>query len=234
MTTPLLATEAQQSQGTDTATKPADAAQDEGAQQTTEQKTEDAKPNDTKPADTKADADTKTADQKADDKPEPKAPESYELKTPKGLPEGHELDEQVSTSFQEVARELDLSNDDAQKLLDKVMPVIHQRAQEQQAELHSKWVEAVKADKVIGGEKLQENLAVAKRFVAAYGDVELQTLLNGPLGSNPAILRAFFKAGQKVSPDRKFVDGNRGSESVDPNDPSAMARKLYPNSPSEG
>lgn len=226
MTTPLLA-EAPQTQGKDTAVVDAPAktpSQEKPQPDAKPQATPDAKPSDK--------AEAKPGEKPAEKPAESpkKAPETYSFKTPRGLPEGHVVDESVSESFQKVAREFDLTNDQAQKLLDEVVPVIHRRAQEQQTEIHNKWVEAVKADKVIGGEKLNENLAVAKRFVSAYGDDELKQLLNGPLGSNPALLRAFFKAGKTVSPE-KFVAGDPPGN-ADPNDPAVQARKLYPNSPS--
>jgi len=231
MTTPLLA-EANQTQGKDTAQ--ADAASKD-TQQKAEQKQDDAqqdsaeqKAKDAKPADQKADEGKPADEKKADDKGKPEAPELYEFEVPKGLPDEHQLDEQVLDSFAEVARELDLSQSKAQKLLDKVVPTIHRRAMEQQAELHTKWIEAVKTDKEIGGPKLDENLAVAKKAVKAYGNAELQQLLNGPLGSHPEVLRFLVKVGRKVSED-KFVGGNEG-QSVNLNDEAAMAKKLYPKS----
>ena len=65
---------------------------------------------------------------------EPKgAPEAYEFKSPEGLPEGTEIDTQVLDSYSEVARELDLPQDKAQMMLDKVMPTLHRRGLEEQA-----------------------------------------------------------------------------------------------------
>lgn len=224
MSTPLLA-EANQSQGQDTA---------EGGYAETDTQTQ--------PEQKQTDAQVNTSDQqkeakqtevKKDAAPEKakSAPELYEFEMPKGLPENHQLDEQVVDSFAEIARELNLSQPKAQKLLDKVVPTIHRRALEQATALHEEWREAVKTDKTIGGQKLDENLAIAKRAVAAFGDSDLQQLLNGPLGSNPAILRLLYRAGSKVSQD-KFIGGDNSGPSVDLSDGAAMARRLYPKSPS--
>ena len=79
-----------------------------------------------------------------------------------------------------------------------------------------------------GALKHDENLAVAKRGIKAANDPELTQLLNGPIGSHPAIVRLMFRFGQTVSQD-KFVGSEKG-QSVDLNDDSAMARKLYPKS----
>lgn len=211
-TTPLLSTEAQQTQGQETVVAETSAPVPVQQQEKTE-----AKP-----------TDTKTTDKVEVKANKLNAPEAYTIKPPRGLPEGQELDKSVMDSFQSVARELDLSNDNAQKLVDQVMPVMNRRALEQQAELHAKWIEAVKTDKEIGGQKLDENLAIAKRAIKAHGDADLQDLFNGPLGSNPAMLRFLVKAGRTVSPDR-FVGGNPPGSS-DLTDPAVMARKLYPNS----
>lgn len=169
----------------------------------------------------------KQADAKGEKKPDG-APERYEFKPPKDFPEGQQIDPGVLEKFSTVAKELDLSQDRAQKLLDTMMPAIQERILEQQAQVHEEWVAAVKADKEIGGAALQENLATARRFVQAYGDKDLQALLDGPIGSHPALLRALVKAGRDVSPDR--FRGPNGRQSVDADSTSEAARKLYPKS----
>ena len=184
---------------------------------------QDQKPVDQKPAETGKPADQKPADKPAD-KPA-KAPERYELSTPKGMPEGHQIDETVLGSFTEVARELNLSNESAQKLLDKVLPVIQQRAVEQSEALHTQWRDAVKVDKEIGGQKLDENLATAKAALKAYGNDGLQQLMNGPIGSHPDMLKFLVKVGARVAPD-KFVERDVTTGDTE----SETARKLYPKS----
>jgi hypothetical protein len=222
MSTPLLA-EANQSQEQDTA-------QGSPAQTDTqvkpEQKQVDAKVEGEKSQTKETVTQEKKPAEQADG-----APELYEFEVPKGLPENHQLDEHVVDSFAEIARELNLSQDKAQKVIDKVIPTIHRRALEQQAEIHEQWREAVKADKTIGGQNLEENLSIAKKAVAAFGDSDLQQLLNGPLGSNPAMLRMLFKVGKQVSQD-KFIGGDVKGSTVDLGDESALAKRLYPKSPS--
>ena len=161
--------------------------------------------------------------------PEKKAPESYEWKTPEGMPEGFERDPEVFDALEEVAREIDLSQEEAQTLVDKLLPTMHRRAAEQEAAVHEQWVEQVKADKEIGGDKLDENLATAKKAVKAYASAEMQELLNGPLGSHPAVVRFLVNVGRTVSED-KFVSGERREQPIDPRDDAAVARKLYPHS----
>lgn len=64
------------------------------------------------------------------------------------------------------------------------------------------WADAVKADKELGGERLAENLAVAKKALNALGSPELQQLLDkSGLGSHPDLVRAFYRAGRLISED---------------------------------
>lgn len=178
------------------------------------------------------DATTTVTEPKAEPKPEEpikRAPENYEFRVPSGLPEGFELDGAVTGEIANVARELDLSQDQAQSLIDKVWPVMHRRAEEQQASLNDEWKAETRADKEIGGQKLDENLAIAKKAIRAYGSDGLRELLNSPIGSHPEVVRFLVKVGQTVSED-SFVGGNGPGKSVDLNDDAAMAQVLYPNS----
>jgi len=173
-----------------------------------------------KPAEKKGEA--KPADQAK------RAPELYEFKTPKGLPQGHLMQEAVLDVYTDIARELDLSQEGAQKLLDKVLPAIHQQGTEELRKTRAEWVKQVNADKELGGDKASENLAVAKKALDRFGSPALRELLNGQLGlgDHPEVIRLFFKIGKAISEDR-FVAGREGT-SVDLNDMASMARKMYP------
>ena len=149
------------------------------------------------------------------------APEKYEFKAPDGVV----VDDTTIESFSEVAKELNLSQEAAQKILDKVGPVMAQRQAEVIANLNTQWVEGVRSDKEIGGDKLQENLAVAKKAMDTFGTPELRTLLNeSRLGNHPEIIRVFYRAGKSISED-KFVAGGSGR----PNGSKDAAKSLYPN-----
>lgn len=154
------------------------------------------------------------------------APEKYEFKAP----EGQEFDAGVLDAFTEVAKELNLSQDAAQKVLDKVAPVIQARQAEQVDAIRNEWVEQSKADKEFGGEKLSENLSVAKKALDNFGSPELRALLNeSGLGNHPEVIRFMFKAGKAISEDT-FVGNspNPGSRSG-PQDFNSKAAALYSN-----
>jgi len=146
------------------------------------------------------------------------APEKYELTAS----EGRDFDPAVLEAYSEVARELNLSNGEAQKLLDKVAPVMHARQQEQLATIKSDWEHASKADKEIGGDKLNENLGIAKKALDAFGTPELKSLLvESGLGNNPEVIRFMLRAGKTISEDK--VHNGRAS----PNGDKSHADRLY-------
>jgi hypothetical protein len=162
---------------------------------------------------TNGDQESKTAEQQA--------PEKYEFKDI----EGAAIDSNTLTSFSEVAKELNLSQDAAQKILDKVAPVMAQQQAEAIENLSTQWVQGVQSDKEIGGDKLQQNLAVAKKAMDTFGTPELRTLLNASrLGNHPEIIRVFYRAGKAISQDN-FVAGGSGSV----NGMKDAAKALYPN-----
>lgn len=149
---------------------------------------------------------------------QPQAPEDYTFT----MPDGVELDSAAADEFKAIAKELKLDQASAQKVAD-VGAKMAQRQVEQHTKLVETWVEQVKVDKEIGGDKLQENLAVAKRALDTFGTPELRDVLNmSGLGNHPEVIRAFYKAGKAISEDR-FV---QGAPTATPNDP---AKKLFPN-----
>lgn len=148
------------------------------------------------------------------------APEKYEFTAP----EGQAFDNNVVSQFSEVAKELNLPQDAAQKILDKMAPVIQARQDESLQAVRSEWENTSKADKEFGGDKLAENLAVAKRAMDQFGTPELRELLNTTgLGNHPEVIRVLYRAGLAISEDG-FAGGRGG------NTAKADARRLYPNS----
>lgn len=160
-------------------------------------------------------ADTKTDDTKAT---EPEVPESYDLQ----MPDGIELDKASADEFTTIAKELKLDQAAAQKLAD-IAAKQAQRQVEAHTRLVESWVEQVKTDKDIGGDKLDENLGIARKALDTFGTPELRDVLNASgLGNHPEVIKAFVKAGKAISED-KFVAGAPKGSDTDP------ARKLFPN-----
>lgn len=142
---------------------------------------------------------------------EPEVPESYEFE----VPEGVTLDADAVTEFSAIAKELKLDKATAQKVAD-VGVRMAQRQKEAHVKAVESWTEATKADKEIGGDKLAENLAIARKAVETFGSPELKSVLDvSGLGNHPAIVKAFLKAGKAISEDG-FVNGSSQGVQKDP------------------
>jgi hypothetical protein len=180
----------------------------------TEQNAPAANPTDA-PADKPADgADPAAAAAK------PVVPEKYEFK----VPDGTQLSPEVIGKFEGVAKELGLTQEAAQKVVDAMGPQIAAAQAAQFEAVKTQWADSARTDKEFGGEKLAENLAVAKKALDAFGTPELRTLLNDTgLGNHPEIIRVFFKAGQKISGSNFVTGGASGTASA------SAAATLYPN-----
>jgi hypothetical protein len=161
-----------------------------------------------------------TAKLGGDQESKPSVPEKYEFRAPEGL----RLDDAVLGAFSEVAKELALPQDAAQKVIDKMAPVFAARQAEQLKALSESWVQASVADKEFGGEKIAEHLAVAKKALDELATPELRKLLDETgLGNHPEVIRVFYRAGKRLSEDT--VVGGRRTAS-----PTGDIRSLYPNS----
>ena len=168
-------------------------------------------------ADTTATSDpaASTTDPKAT---EPVVPESYELK----MPDGVQLDSAAAEEFTAIAKELKLDQAAAQKLAD-IGAKMATRQAEAHAQLVETWTEQVKTDKDIGGDKLDENLGVARKAIDTFGSPELKALLNSTgLGNHPEVVKLAFKVGKAISEDRFVTGAPKGAETD-------MAKKLFPN-----
>ena len=159
------------------------------------------------------------------------APETYEFNT-KITDDSSELDPEVVTAFGEVAKELDLPQDAAQKVLDKVAPVIQARQAEQVEKARVEWAEESKSDDEFGGETFETNLEVAKTALNAFGtDPFKQLLSESGLGNHPEVIRFMYRAGKAISED-SYVGNSQGANaqgSKVPKDFNGIANALYSN-----
>lgn len=147
---------------------------------------------------------------KPEDK-KPAAPEKYEFKAPEGV----ELDTGLIEKVTPVFRDLGLSQEAAQKLVD------FQAAQQAEAakafnDQLGKWQAEVKAlpeaDKVLGDAKLALN---------KLADPATQALLAGSwMGSHPGIIKLLAAAGKLLREDP--LHEGRAAPGSDPQDPAAV------------
>ncbi|SMF64652.1 hypothetical protein SAMN06265365_12334 [Tistlia consotensis] len=178
---------------------------------------------------------TGTAEEaRADDAPAgeagPAAPERYELSVPQGM----DLDEAMLAEFTPVARELGLSNAQAQSLADayaRRMQALAAGQLEGWNRQTDQFAEAVLADREIGGSQaaFAARRAVMKRGLSTLGDRDLARAIEEgrPIHPNsPGLLRALYRLGRAAGEDG-FVEG--GLSAAGPGSgPQAWARSLYP------
>ncbi len=151
------------------------------------------------------------------------APESYEDFT---LPDGMKVDTDALEGFIPVARQLNLSQDKAQALIDyeakrvEEFGISQDRAWDQ---MQNDWRTNAQSDKEIGGPAFDQSLAHAKTFLNAFGSPELIEALNTTgMGNHPEMIRALSRAGKAMSEDT-LSQGRSSAISKKPED------ILYPN-----
>ena len=184
----------------------------------------------TKPADTPADGATGDAAAKSDVKADAKAEEKVDEKPIEysfKMPEGIELDKAATDEFVAFAKELKLPADQAQKVVDIAVRREQARVEQHKATV-AQWASDVKADKEIGGDKLAENLSIAKKAID-LGPPELKEFLNATgFGNHPAIVKWALSVGKKLSEDR-FVSSTGGSAAS-----TDVATSFYPTMTQKG
>jgi hypothetical protein len=204
---PSLLTDPAKKPDTPAATdKPADAPNADAAKKPddttgkTTDKTDAEKKVDEK-ADVKADdkvdvkADDKV-DKKADEKPAG-APEKYEFTAPEGVV----LDTKAVEQFEPIARELNLTNDQANKLVALQASIVRQQ-QEVWAQQRQTWESAVKTDKELGGTALDGNIRLAQSALTKFGTPELRAALDTTgMGNHPELVRVFTRIGKAMAED---------------------------------
>ena len=146
----------------------------------------------------------KAEEQKATDQPsESVVPEKYDIK----VPEGMSMDTEALERFTPVAKELKLSNDQAQKLADlyaERQEATFKAQREAYAKTVEGWIKEVKADKEIGGTNLPVTQATCKKALSVYDpDGEFMKLMDeSGFGNHPAVLRFVNRVGKSVKEDQ--------------------------------
>lgn len=162
---------------------------------------------------------TTTAEGKTEGEKPQGAPETYEFKAA----EGQEFDPKVLAAYSEVAKELNLSQEAAQKVIDKIAPELAAKQERVLAEARTQWAEQVKADTEIGGTNVAENIALANKAFNDFGTPELRKLLDETgFGDHPEMLRWAHRVGKAISEDG-FVAGKGSNVQTDP------AKTMFPN-----
>jgi hypothetical protein len=162
-------------------------------------------------------------DGKADDPKPEVAPDKYEDFT---LPENFEADNDVVEEFKTVAKELNISQEKAQKLVDlqtKLFSKQSAKMAERWNTLQDKWVEEAKNDKEYGGQNFEKSLGAAKLALEKFGNPALNKLIEQTgMGNNPEFIRLLVKVGNTVKEDNVMTGGNGVGEQK------SAAKTLFP------
>lgn len=131
--------------------------------------------------------------------PAPKAVE-YALKG--------EYDANVLSTYTDLAKSMNISPENAQKMLDQMAPAMQKANEAKLDAVRAEWLEQSKNDPEFGGDKLESSLKVANKAFEALASPALKELLKeSGLANHPEMVRLFRKAGEMISTDQ-FVGGN--------------------------
>jgi hypothetical protein len=159
-------------------------------------------------------------------------PEKYDLK----LPDKSTVAPAVVERTAAIARELGLSQEHAQKMLDfqvQELATLEDSAIAATLQAHApggevwekqvqKWNDAALADAEIGGnkpEQLAASVKLASQVVAKFGDQEsIDFLKSNPLGSHPALIRLLVRIGKASSEGSLVIPKTQDGAQREPKD----------------
>lgn len=185
-----------------------------------------------------ADGTPKTAEQiaadakiEADKQATKVVPEKYEIKFG-----DKDADAAIIEAFTPLAKELGLTNEQAQKLAtfhnDQMTALTTGQAKVQNdawAALRTQWRTEARADKeyghMAGGKTFDENGSMIAKGLATFGTDGLRKALDDSgLGDHPEVARLLYRVGKAVSEDTIRVGGGVGNSGAPP----PIANRLFP------
>ncbi|NMY74178.1 MULTISPECIES: hypothetical protein [Pseudomonas] len=158
-------------------------------------------------------ADAAAATKKEADAAKPTgAPEAY---TDFTLPEGIDMDVGTLDAFKGLAKELNIPQEAAQKLIDLQTTLVAKQADAYQQAVVAqgqKWAAEVKNDPELGGENYDKSVASAIKVIQSFGDPALTELLNDSgLGNHPALFKFCHRISAAISEDKFVMPGSQSN-----------------------
>lgn len=165
-------------------------------------------------------AEEKTAREAAEKARADAVPEAYADYT---VPEGLTLDPAMLADANAVFKELGLSQEKAQKLIDlQTKYALGQdgaRAEALKTALDKQaqdWTAEIKNDPEFGGAKFDSTVSSAVKAMQAFGDAPLRQLLNeSGIGNNPSMVKLFAKIGSAIGEDKIVIPGSDATEQTE-------------------
>lgn len=152
------------------------------------------------------DADKPEGEKPADEKPQG-APERYEFTAPEGVT----LDQEAVAAFEPIAKDLNLTNEQAQKLVGLQAQFVQKQHEAWNATVEN-WVTEIKGDKEIGGQAMDASIKHAQRAITQFGTPELKAALDTTrIGNHPELVRVFARIGKAMAEDT-FVAAGAASQ----------------------
>lgn len=193
--------------GEEVVEKPEDKIFPEGEGKTDEPKDEEVK-----------DEDVKEGEAEDEEGKDEGPPESYEFTIPE--------DAFVGDGVQEAMKELGLTQEAAQKLVDahfKDMEAAEEADANAWEEMKNTWWAEAKADTDIGGSSFDENVALARKGMNEFASEQAREVLQATgADHHPEILKMFLAIGKAISEDRVLTGSSQTPR------PKSAAEHLFP------
>ena len=135
------------------------------------------------------------------------------------LPDNFDMNEETLGDYHTFAKENNLTQEQAQRGVDMVAQM-KQAEMTQWVEQQKSWVDDAKSDAEFGGDKFEQNIAVAVKARDSFGTSEFNEMLDtSGLGNHPEMIRFLNRVGKAISEDSVVVGGtsttsNQTRESV--------------------
>ena len=135
------------------------------------------------------------------------------------LPDNFDMNEETLGEYHTFAKENNLTQEQAQRGVDMVAQM-KQAEMTQWVEQQKSWVDDAKKDAEFGGDKFEQNIAVAVKARDSFGTSEFNEMLDtSGLGNHPEMIRFLNRVGKAISEDSVVVGGtsttgNQTRESV--------------------
>tara|TARA_R110002074_G_scaffold35824_1_gene97612 strand:+ start:125 stop:748 length:624 start_codon:yes stop_codon:yes gene_type:complete len=124
------------------------------------------------------------------------------------LPDNFDMNDETLGEYHTFAKENGLTQEQAQRGVDMVAQM-KQAEMTQWVDQQKSWVDDAKKDAEYGGDKFEENIAVAVKARDSFGTPEFNEMLDSSgLGNHPEMIRFLSRVGKQISEDGVVVGGS--------------------------
>lgn len=143
------------------------------------------------------------------------------------LPDGSNLDASYLEQTKALAKELGLSQEAAQKLVERdsgLLSSVSERNAVQVREKTEQWAKDAQADKEIGGGNFQSSVTDARTALDRFGSPEFKNMLNqSGVGNHPELIRILARVGKAMREDKMVTTSSQPARAQ-----KSFAEAFYP------